>query len=182
MSLLLLRHRRGRGRGGTRGRKGSKNKNSNNNSRKRRRTFKAPGPANHLPPCHPVLCILFSQLCPLSLPPWISSVFLWSSHLAALTWASFNRHVHDPSSPIGAPDQTCPGGVTAYLSFLQEVFVTDRYSDKLVLKDLNPKAKYCFQAQVTITLQAKSSARGLVTCVTMLKHVSNKYIADFCVP
>lgn len=85
-----------------------------------------------------------------------------------VTWQLQPEHPFTHIFTIGAPDQTFPGGVTAYLSFLQEVFVADRYSNKLILKDLNPKDKYCFQAQVTIILQAKSSARGSVTCVTML--------------
>ncbi|XP_041802924.1 interleukin-22 receptor subunit alpha-2 [Chelmon rostratus] len=41
-------------------------------------------------------------------------------------------------------------------------------SNRLTLKELNHKAKYCLQAQTVIPLQAKSSARSSAKCVSTL--------------
>ncbi|XP_071336308.1 interleukin-22 receptor subunit alpha-2 [Trachinotus anak] len=50
----------------------------------------------------------------------------------------------------------------------EEEFEMDCCSNKLTLKELSHKAKYCLQAQTVITSQAKSSARSSLKCVTML--------------
>ncbi|XP_059215775.1 interleukin-22 receptor subunit alpha-2 [Centropristis striata] len=50
----------------------------------------------------------------------------------------------------------------------EEVFEIECCSNKLTLKDLKHKAKYCLQAQTMIPLQAKSSARSSVKCFTTL--------------
>ncbi|XP_029305715.1 interleukin-22 receptor subunit alpha-2 [Cottoperca gobio] len=50
----------------------------------------------------------------------------------------------------------------------EEEFDMDCCSNKLPLKKLQHKAKYCLQAQTMIPLQAKSSARSSVKCVTTL--------------
>ncbi|XP_022619485.1 interleukin-22 receptor subunit alpha-2-like [Seriola dumerili] len=50
----------------------------------------------------------------------------------------------------------------------EEVFKMDCCSNKLTLKELGHKAKYCLQAQTVITSQAKSSVRSSLKCVTML--------------
>lgn len=55
-----------------------------------------------------------------------------------------------------------------FFSPLQEVFEMDCCSNRLTLKHVNRKAKYCLQAQTTIPLQAKSSTRSAVKCVTTL--------------
>ncbi|XP_040905969.1 interleukin-22 receptor subunit alpha-2 [Toxotes jaculatrix] len=50
----------------------------------------------------------------------------------------------------------------------EELFEMDCCSNKLTLKELSHKAKYCLQAQTVITLQAKLSARSSLKCATML--------------
>ncbi|XP_044070121.1 interleukin-22 receptor subunit alpha-2 [Siniperca chuatsi] len=50
----------------------------------------------------------------------------------------------------------------------EEVFEMDCCSNKVTLNELKHKGKYCLQAQTMIPLQAKTSARGSVKCVTML--------------
>lgn len=50
----------------------------------------------------------------------------------------------------------------------QEVFELDCCLNKLTLKELKHKEKYCLQAQTLIPFQDKSSARGSVKCVTTL--------------
>ncbi|XP_047459374.1 interleukin-22 receptor subunit alpha-2 [Mugil cephalus] len=50
----------------------------------------------------------------------------------------------------------------------EEVFQMACCSKKLTLKELNPKEKYCLQAQTLIPQQAKSSARSSVKCVSMI--------------
>ncbi|TMS04217.1 Interleukin-22 receptor subunit alpha-2 [Larimichthys crocea] len=50
----------------------------------------------------------------------------------------------------------------------EEVYKLDCCSNKLPLKELNQKAVYCLQAQTIILLQAKSSARGSLKCVSTL--------------
>ncbi|XP_070771981.1 interleukin-22 receptor subunit alpha-2 [Enoplosus armatus] len=50
----------------------------------------------------------------------------------------------------------------------EEVFEMEYDSNKVTLKDLNHKAKYCLQAQTMIPLQTRSSDRGSVKCVTTL--------------
>ncbi|XP_069000525.1 LOW QUALITY PROTEIN: interleukin-22 receptor subunit alpha-2 [Embiotoca jacksoni] len=49
----------------------------------------------------------------------------------------------------------------------EEVFEVECCSNKLTL-ELKTKTKYCLRAQTIIPLQAKSSARSSVTCVTTL--------------
>ncbi|KAL6102068.1 il22ra2 [Pungitius sinensis] len=56
---------------------------------------------------------------------------------------------------------THPGGQ-------EEMFHMDCCSSKLPLKRLRHNATYCLQGQTVIPLQAKSSARGAVKCVTTL--------------
>lgn len=51
---------------------------------------------------------------------------------------------------------------------VQEVFELDCCLNKLTLKELRHKEKYCLQAQTLIPFQDKSSARGSVKCVTTL--------------
>ncbi|KAI3363353.1 hypothetical protein L3Q82_011978 [Scortum barcoo] len=50
----------------------------------------------------------------------------------------------------------------------EKVFDLDCCSKKLALKELNHQAKYCLQGQTMIPLQAKSSTRGSVKCITTL--------------
>uniref|UniRef100_A0A8C2ZQU9 Interleukin 22 receptor, alpha 2 n=1 Tax=Cyclopterus lumpus TaxID=8103 RepID=A0A8C2ZQU9_CYCLU len=50
----------------------------------------------------------------------------------------------------------------------EEAFRLNCCSNKLTLKKLTHKDKYCLQAQTLIPLQAKSSARSPVKCVTTL--------------
>ncbi|KAM9345128.1 interleukin-22 receptor subunit alpha-2 [Symphorus nematophorus] len=50
----------------------------------------------------------------------------------------------------------------------EEVFEMNCCLNKLTLKELNPNSKYCLQAQTMIPLQAKSSTRSSVKCVTTL--------------
>ncbi|XP_051276162.1 interleukin-22 receptor subunit alpha-2 [Dicentrarchus labrax] len=50
----------------------------------------------------------------------------------------------------------------------EEVLELGCCSNKLTLKKLNSKAKYCLQAQTMIPQQAKSSARSSVKCITTL--------------
>ncbi|XP_008298054.1 interleukin-22 receptor subunit alpha-2-like [Stegastes partitus] len=50
----------------------------------------------------------------------------------------------------------------------EEVFQLNCCSNKLTLKGLDHKAKYCLQAQTILPLQAKTSARSSAKCVTTL--------------
>ncbi|TNN74256.1 Interleukin-22 receptor subunit alpha-2 [Liparis tanakae] len=50
----------------------------------------------------------------------------------------------------------------------EEVYTLDCCSNKLSLEKLTHKEKYCLQAQTMIPLQARSSARSPVKCVTTL--------------
>ncbi|KAG8000228.1 Interleukin-22 receptor subunit alpha-2 [Nibea albiflora] len=51
----------------------------------------------------------------------------------------------------------------------EEVYTLDCCStNKLLLKELNQRAVYCLQAQTVILLQAKTSARGSLKCVSTL--------------
>lgn len=56
---------------------------------------------------------------------------------------------------------------TNFLSSPQELFFLDCCSRQLTLH-LQHKQKYCVQAQTQIVLQAKSSARSPLTCVSTL--------------
>ncbi|XP_067372262.1 interleukin-22 receptor subunit alpha-2 isoform X2 [Channa argus] len=50
----------------------------------------------------------------------------------------------------------------------EEVFEMDCCSNKLSLKELDHNIQYCLQAQTVILVQAKSSPRSSVKCVTFL--------------
>ncbi|XP_068184213.1 interleukin-22 receptor subunit alpha-2 [Antennarius striatus] len=50
----------------------------------------------------------------------------------------------------------------------EEVFEMECCLNKLTLKGLNHKAKYCFQAQILAPLQAKLGTRSSIKCVTTL--------------
>ncbi|XP_054456576.1 interleukin-22 receptor subunit alpha-2 [Anoplopoma fimbria] len=50
----------------------------------------------------------------------------------------------------------------------EEMFEMNCCSNKLTLRKLKPKTKYCLQAQTIIPQQAKSSPRSAVECVTTL--------------
>ncbi|XP_029376973.1 interleukin-22 receptor subunit alpha-2 [Echeneis naucrates] len=50
----------------------------------------------------------------------------------------------------------------------EEVFEMNHSSNRLSLKELSHKAEYCLQAQTMIASQAKTSARSILKCVTIL--------------